>query len=77
MSWAATSQSKEKSIKKTRLISEFWLGTEKAMEHIGNSDTNHSLNLWNIPEEPGKETEGTGNQWKNSDDPDHSTAEIS
>ena len=33
---------------------------EKIEEHKGNSDTNCSWWLWNIPEKPGKKTDGTG-----------------
>ena len=51
--------------------------TEKIMEYEVDNDTNYNESFWNSHQNPGKETEGTGNQRKNQDHPDHSAVKIS
>ncbi len=38
---------------------------EKVVEHKGDSDINCTKSSWNDLKRPGKEIEGTGDQWKN------------
>ena len=46
------------------------------MEHEGDSDTTPSHNFGNTPKEPGRETGGHGDRWKDWKYPHQITAEV-